>query len=153
MSAPAAARAAPVAIDWDGRRLRALDQTLLPAREVWLELDGPTAVVDAIARLAVRGAPLLGVVGGYGMAMAAAIADQGEELRGHAAALAAARPTAVNLPRAVDRVLARALAAAPAQRARGGAGRGRGDRRRERGCRRGAGRVRRRPAGAARAAC
>jgi methylthioribose-1-phosphate isomerase len=118
VSAPVAARAAPVAIDWDGQRLHALDQTLLPAREVWLELDGPTAVVDAIARLAVRGAPLLGVVGGYGMAMAAAAAGSDDELRGHAAALAGARPTAVNLPRAVDRVLAQALAAAPAQRAR-----------------------------------
>jgi len=117
VSAPAAARAAPVPIAWDGRRLHALDQTLLPGRELWLELDGPRAVVDAIVRLAVRGAPLLGVVGGYGMAMAAARADDEDELRSDAAALAAARPTAVNLPRAVDRVLARALAAPPAQHA------------------------------------
>jgi methylthioribose-1-phosphate isomerase len=114
--ATAAVHSAPVAIDWDGRCLHALDQTQLPGREIWLGLDGPGAVVDAIARLAVRGAPLLGVVGGYGMAMAAARAGSDDELRRYAAALAAARPTAVNLPRAVDRVLARALAAAPTER-------------------------------------
>jgi methylthioribose-1-phosphate isomerase len=75
-------------------------------------------LVAAIQRLAVRGAPLLGVVGGYGVALAAARAGGDEPtLRADAARLADARPTAVNLGWAVQRVLAAALAAPAGGRA------------------------------------
>ena len=46
---------------WDGSRLAIVDQTLLPHREQWLTLDGAADTADAIRRLAVRGAPLIGI--------------------------------------------------------------------------------------------
>jgi methylthioribose-1-phosphate isomerase len=105
-----------IAVRWDGERLRILDQTLLPAREQWLDLGGAQDTAAAIARLAVRGAPIIGIAAAYGLAMEAASADEGT-LVAAADVLRRARPTAVNLGWAVDRVLAAALAAAPAERA------------------------------------
>jgi S-methyl-5-thioribose-1-phosphate isomerase len=58
-------------------------------------------VVAAIRRLAIRGAPLIGVAGGYAVALGAA----SEPVDTVAARVRAARPTAVNLGHAVDRVL------------------------------------------------
>ncbi len=107
------------AIRWDGRRLRILDQTLLPSEERWLELDGEHDTAEAIARLAVRGAPNIGIAAAYGLAMAAAdAADSSDDaaLGAAAAHLRHARPTAVNLAWAVDRVLAAALAAPAPER-------------------------------------
>jgi methylthioribose-1-phosphate isomerase len=101
------------ALRWDGRRLAVLDQTRLPGAEVWLALEGAPDTAQAIRRLAVRGAPLIGIAAAYGLAMEVArrpglgTLEQGWEL------LRAARPTAVNLAYAVDRVRAAALAAAP----------------------------------------
>src|SRR6476469_8065863 len=54
---------------WDGSRLTIVDQTLLPHREQWLTLDGAADTADAIRRLAVRGAPLIGMAAAYGLAM------------------------------------------------------------------------------------
>jgi methylthioribose-1-phosphate isomerase len=91
--------------------LWALDQTLLPWREVELELRSAADVAGALKRLAIRGAPLIGVAGAYGVALELA-ADPGREALDRATALLRdARPTAVNLARAVDRVRAFALAA------------------------------------------
>jgi methylthioribose-1-phosphate isomerase len=78
----------------EGPAVVLLDQTRLPADEVELTCRDVPALVDAIRRLAVRGAPLLGVAGAYGVALAAA---RGDDVERAAAALAAARPTAVNL--------------------------------------------------------
>src|SRR6059036_876809 len=90
---PAAARTteAPAPLRWDGARLHVLDQTLLPAREEVLVLSGAEDTAEAIARLAVRGAPLIGVAAAYGLAMAVA-RDPGA-LERDAALLAGARPT------------------------------------------------------------
>ena len=93
--------------------LELLDQTRLPAEEVWLRCTTPAEVADAIARLAVRGAPAIGVAAAYGLALADENDfDQAGDLLG------AARPTAVNLRWAVDQVRsagpAGALAAARA---------------------------------------
>jgi methylthioribose-1-phosphate isomerase len=71
-----------------------LDQTRLPAEEVTLNCADVPQLVDAIRRLVVRGAPMLGVAGAYGVALAAA---RGDDVPAAAAAIAAARPTAVNL--------------------------------------------------------
>ena len=57
------------ALRWDGRRLAILDQTRLPGAEVWLALEGAADTAQAIRRLAVRGAPLIGVAAAYGLAM------------------------------------------------------------------------------------
>src|SRR3954470_11589933 len=104
---------APAPLRWDGACLHILDQTRLPAEEVLLTLSGEHDTVDAIKRLAVRGAPLIGVAAAYGLAMAAAAEPTPERLERAAARLAGARPTARNLGWAVERVLAAALAAPP----------------------------------------
>jgi methylthioribose-1-phosphate isomerase len=86
---------------WDGTRLYVLDQTALPFDERELVLGDADAVAAAIGRLAVRGAPLIGIAAGYGLAMATAA---GDDLDRAARVLREARPTAVNLAWAVDRV-------------------------------------------------
>jgi methylthioribose-1-phosphate isomerase len=97
------------ALRWDGRRLSVLDQTRLPRDEVWLELDGASDTAGAIRRLAVRGAPLIGVAAAFGLAMEIARRPDAEAVEHAAAQLRGARPTAVNLARAVDRVRSAAL--------------------------------------------
>lgn len=83
---------------WDetaeGPRLVLLDQTRLPGEETEAVCADVPAVVAAIRSLAVRGAPLLGITGAYGVALAAA---RGDDVESAAAVLAGARPTAVNL--------------------------------------------------------
>jgi methylthioribose-1-phosphate isomerase len=84
-----------------------LDQRALPRAVVRERAATVDAVVDAIRTLAVRGAPAIGIFGAYGVALAARLyaADRAEYERA-AARIRAARPTAVNLAWAVDRVLA-----------------------------------------------
>lgn len=87
----------------DGPAVALLDQTRLPAEEVTLVCRDIPPLVAAIKSLAVRGAPLLGIAGGYGVALAAAI---GADVPAAAEEIANARPTAVNLGWAARRVLA-----------------------------------------------
>jgi methylthioribose-1-phosphate isomerase len=106
--------ASPIqAIRWDGRRLSLLDQTLLPGAETWLTLTGARDVADAIARLAVRGAPNIGIAAAYGLAMELSARPSLGALEEGAEILLAARPTAVNLAWAVERVRAAALSGGP----------------------------------------
>ena len=86
-----------------GPAIELLDQTRLPAQEAIVTCADVPALVDAISRLVVRGAPLLGVAGAYGVALAAA---GGGDVRAAAAAISSARPTAVNLAWGVGRALA-----------------------------------------------
>jgi methylthioribose-1-phosphate isomerase len=92
---------------YDGDAVGYLDQRALPqavARERATTVD---RVVDAIRTLAVRGAPAIGIFGAYGVALAARLhADDRAAFEDAAARIRAARPTAVNLAWAVDRVLA-----------------------------------------------
>ncbi len=110
-------------LEWTGGRLRLLDQRLLPARVEHVELDRWQDVVTAIQSMQVRGAPAIGVAGAYGVALAASTlassalahddhATFRRDLTTAAERLAAARPTAVNLPWAVARTL-RAAESAP----------------------------------------
>src|SRR5262245_7103675 len=98
------------AVAWTGDALRIVDQTVLPGRLEFLDLRDVDGLVAAIQRLAVRGAPALGAVGAYGVAVAMLQgARDGWDDRALAAAIArirAARPTAVNLAAGVDRVAA-----------------------------------------------
>jgi len=87
----------------DGPAVELLDQTRLPGDEVALVCRDVPALVAAIKSLAVRGAPLLGIAGGYGVALAAAI---GVDVPAAADTLAHARPAAVNLGWGARRVLA-----------------------------------------------
>jgi methylthioribose-1-phosphate isomerase len=89
------------AVAWTGDAIEIIDQTRLPAEERVLTLTTPDEVVDAIRRLAVRGAPAIGVAGALGVILAG---DDGEAIE----RIASARPTAVNLRWAVERVLAAA---------------------------------------------
>ncbi|HEX8854992.1 MAG TPA: S-methyl-5-thioribose-1-phosphate isomerase [Thermoleophilaceae bacterium] len=89
-------------VRWAGDALELIDQTRLPTEEVWLRCERPEEVADAIRRLAVRGAPAIGVAAAYGLALGARDGapervDEVHEL------LAATRPTAVNLRWALDR--------------------------------------------------
>jgi methylthioribose-1-phosphate isomerase len=104
------------ALEWDGHRLRLLDQTRLPGEEAWIGLEGAADTAAAIGRLAVRGAPNIGIAAAYGLAMESERVPLNEDLAAAATTLRGARPTAVNLAWAVDRVLSAALAAPPAER-------------------------------------
>jgi methylthioribose-1-phosphate isomerase len=87
------------AVAWTGDAIEIIDQTKLPGQELVLRLETPDDVIDAIKRLAVRGAPAIGVTGALGVVLC-----RGD--RAAAERIAAARPTAVNLRWAVARVLA-----------------------------------------------
>lgn len=87
--------------DRQSPKLVLLDQTRLPVEERELVCTDVADLEGAIRSLAVRGAPLLGVAGGYGVALAAAT---GGDVTEAADRLAGARPTAVNLAAGVRRV-------------------------------------------------
>jgi len=86
---------------WEDEALALIDQTRLPAEEVWIRCTTPAEVAEAIARLAVRGAPAIGVAAAYGLALA-----EPADFDASADLLAASRPTAVNLRWAVEQVRA-----------------------------------------------
>src|SRR5690242_13037027 len=92
-------------IDWIDGVVVIVDQTALPGRTVQLRLSTVEDLVAAIQRLAVRGAPALGVAGAMGVALAAN-QYHGKDLADAVERLASARPTAVNLARGVRRAAA-----------------------------------------------
>ena len=100
-------------LDWDDGAIAAVDQTALPARLELLRLATVDDVVDAIRRLVVRGAPVIGITGALGVALAARHhVDPGgrvdeDAVRRDAQRIVDSRPTAVNLRWAVDRALTR----------------------------------------------
>ena len=104
----------PEPMRWEGGadgRLLIIEQTLLPAEEREVVLGTVEDVADAIYRLAVRGAPAIGITAAYGMVISAqSIPDDATPeqalmlLEGHREFLARTRPTAVNLTWALDRV-------------------------------------------------
>ncbi len=103
-------------IEWKGDRLVLLDQTLLPNQEIYREYRDHREVTRAGVDMVVRGAPAIGVTAAVGGALAAReLAAEGEgdladRLAPACDALAATRPTAVNLFWAVDRMRRRAEA-------------------------------------------
>jgi methylthioribose-1-phosphate isomerase len=92
----------------DGRRLWLLDQTQLPDHERWIDASEPEAMIGHMQHLRVRGAPLIGVAAALSLAWFAEQGVDEPQFRAAAARVRAARPTAVNLMAAVDRVLAAA---------------------------------------------
>ncbi len=93
-----------VALRFQHGVLHAIDQTELPWRERELALRSAEEVAQAIRRLAIRGAPLIGVAAAYGVALELARDPSPESLERACETLRTARPTAVNLSAAVDRV-------------------------------------------------
>ena len=102
-------------VRWMGNGVRIIDQTLLPRELVYEDIVTVEAMFEAIVRLKVRGAPLIGISAAYGVCCAlvssAPCAGGSEMLRAverAADTLAASRPTAVNLFWALDRLRSRA---------------------------------------------
>jgi methylthioribose-1-phosphate isomerase len=97
-------------IEWLGDRVSILDQTRLPHEEVYLELNDEYSIASAILELKIRGAPAIGVIAGYGIALSALKIETAsmkeflEEFRGMVSTIAATRPTARNLFWAIDRM-------------------------------------------------
>jgi methylthioribose-1-phosphate isomerase len=99
-------------IVWTERRtLSLLDQRALPHEVAYVECSGAADVASAIREMVVRGAPAIGIAAAYGMALSALRQPDGNRrefckaLKHDAALLKGARPTAVNLSWAVDRLL------------------------------------------------
>jgi methylthioribose-1-phosphate isomerase len=91
--------------------VRILDQTLLPGDERYVDLESVEAVADAIRRLRVRGAPLIGIAAAMGVTLETRRSNTLDAVCATTAMLAATRPTAVNLRWALDRMERRAAVA------------------------------------------
>ena len=100
------------AIEWRNNHLRLLDQRLLPHEVTWLDLYTATDTANAIREMVVRGAPAIGITAAYGIVMSAshhyqAIGEQWQSaIQPDLELLRNARPTAVNLFWAIDRMSA-----------------------------------------------
>ena len=92
----------PAPVKWHDGRLTLLDQRLLPGRVAFEDQPDVASVARAIRDMRVRGAPAIGIAAAYGMVLAE---RAGADLEQSAEQLRAARPTAVNLAWAVDRML------------------------------------------------
>ncbi len=103
-------------IDWTGKNIRIIDQTRIPEKEVYLELETAGEVFEAIRKLRVRGAPAIGVAAAYGLYLGLRNRQFGTleaflaEAKKVAEYLAGARPTAVNLRWALQYTLDRIIA-------------------------------------------
>jgi methylthioribose-1-phosphate isomerase len=100
-----------------GRFIEVLDQRALPHSVVTVKIAAADAAALAIRKMIVRGAPLIGAVGAYGLALALDRDASDRALARAHAALDAARPTAVNLRWALDRIRTHVTALAPDERA------------------------------------
>jgi methylthioribose-1-phosphate isomerase len=89
------------AVQWQGDHLRLLDQRKLPFDEAWVDCRDANEVAEAIRDLVVRGAPAIGIAAAWGVVLAA---QRGDDLDAALARLRTARPTAVNLMWALDRM-------------------------------------------------
>jgi len=97
-----------MAIEWKENKIILLDQTALPIAENYIAYDSIDELIVAIQKLVVRGAPALGVTGAYGVVLAIDEAARkklsAEQLERNIDALRDARPTAVNLAWAVEKI-------------------------------------------------
>lgn len=100
-------------LEWEENKLKLIDQTKLPDELTYVYCDNYHDVIIAIKDMIVRGAPAIGVAAAFGMALADIA---GENLEKVAIEMKSARPTAVNLMWAVDRVLASENPLAEAQK-------------------------------------
>jgi methylthioribose-1-phosphate isomerase len=98
-------------IQWDDGVLKLLDQTRLPLEQITIEIRDYRAATNAIRDMQVRGAPAIGVTAAYAVVLAASEVQAGDHagfmasLKAAGALIEAARPTAVNLHWAVQRML------------------------------------------------
>lgn len=98
-------------IRWDEDSVLILDQRRLPEEVVYQRFNEPEDVILAIKDMVIRGAPAIGIAGAYGMALASLKLKEESrpqfdlKLREYGELFRNARPTAVNLSWAVDRIL------------------------------------------------
>jgi len=92
-------------IDFKDGKLLILDQKELPFNEIYLEITNPEELIKAIKELSIRGAPLLGLVGIYGLYLASLNCNDFSSLEEYSLRIKNARPTAVNLPNTVDKIM------------------------------------------------
>lgn len=90
-------------LEWEDNKLKLIDQTKLPDELTYVYCETYQEVITAIKDMVVRGAPAIGVSAAFGMALAELA---GENMDDVAVEMKSARPTAVNLMWAVDRVMA-----------------------------------------------
>ena len=102
-------------IEWNNGKVRLIDQTKLPLEEKYIETDDYRVVCDAIYRLAIRGAPAIGVAGAYACVLAAneiEATEQSDFVNRYlqkADKIGSTRPTAVNLMWAVKQMKDQAI--------------------------------------------
>jgi len=94
-----------IAIAWHGDHLELLDQRCLPKQVEYIDCWESSQVADCIRNMVVRGAPAIGIAAAFGMALAAREKCDRSYLQKKAEELRNARPTAVNLSWAIDRML------------------------------------------------
>ncbi len=97
-------------IQWTNGKIRIIDQTLLPIREEYKDIETVDELIEAIKSLRLRGAPLIGVAGSYGAAIAArecmSINIYGEYVESlflKIKKIEESRPTAINLKNCINR--------------------------------------------------
>jgi len=93
-------------LEGDGQTIGIIDQTLLPHRYATLQLKSCEEAAHAIKSMQTRGAPLIGAVAAYGLAMALRKDASDENLERAYMALLSTRPTAINLKWALDEIMA-----------------------------------------------
>ena len=102
-------------IEWKNGKVRLIDQTKLPLEEKYIETDDYRVVCDAIYRLAIRGAPAIGVAGAYACVLAAneieltELSDFVNRYLQKSDEIGSTRPTAVNLMWAVKQMKGKAI--------------------------------------------
>ena len=106
-----------IGLEPDGRSVWVIDQTQLPHHFSTRSLSNCGQAAEAISSMVVRGAPLIGVTGAYGLMLALQDDPSDEALAAAFDQLNATRPTAVNLRWALERVRDRVLPLPPAERA------------------------------------
>ena len=98
-------------VEWDDGAVKMIDQRALPWKLEFVQLHTVEAVAESIQNMTIRGAPAIGAAAGFGMALAAQLSDAAtidalvSDLHQNGELLKAARPTAVNLAWAVDKLL------------------------------------------------
>src|SRR5215216_5009673 len=96
---------------WENKQLKMIDQRILPGRLEIVSYSDHKSVANAITDMVVRGAPAIGAAAAFGLALAgfesaaSSSHDLLAEYQAAASTLKAARPTAVNLAWAIDRIL------------------------------------------------
>jgi methylthioribose-1-phosphate isomerase len=97
-------------IEWDGKRIRMIDQRKIPGKIEWYTCKGYRDVIKAIETMVIRGAPAIGVAAAMGLASGAETIRASsfkafrKQFKRMAEQMAKARPTAINLKWAVDRM-------------------------------------------------